>query len=108
MTKHILLGTSALCCALIWAVETNSTNIPESKEKGVEYLRSINERSAKIVTTLQISEAGKSNRVLQILVEQYRGLNDIQFVRDVEIGNAKAKFADDKTAANAAIQKARD
>jgi hypothetical protein len=107
------ISTGQLVCLaflLAWfpasAVETNS--VAEPKEKGVDYLRTINERANKIVTTLGIAEVTKSNRVHEILVQQYRGLNDIQWVRDVEIGNAKAKFADDKAAANGAVQKARD
>lgn len=106
MKKQILIVTVAICGALARAGETNS--VLEPKEKGVEYLRTINERATKIVTTLSLPDAARSNRVQQILVEQYRGLNDIQYVRDIEIGNAKAKFADDKAAANAAIQKARE
>ncbi len=79
----------------------------EPEEKGVAYLRTINERATKIVTALGLAETAKSNRVHEIIVQQYRGLNDIHWVRDVEIGEMKAKFADDKTAANTAIESAR-
>ncbi|TAL01655.1 MAG: DUF3826 domain-containing protein, partial [Verrucomicrobia bacterium] len=78
----------------VFADETNTPTQPE--EKGVAYLRTINERATKITATLGIAEAAKSNRVHVIIVQQYRGLNDIHWVRDVEIGNAKAKFASDK------------
>ena len=101
MKKTFLVITFSIFGVLVWAGETNSTTEP--KEKGVEYLRTINERAAKIAASLQLADSAKSNRVQQIMVEQYRGLNDIQYVRDIEIGNAKAKFAEDKTSANAAI-----
>jgi len=104
MATTILFGwllTSALCSAS----DTNA--IPEPEAKGVAYLRTINGRATKIVTTLGLAEAAKSNRVHEIIVQQYRGLNDIHWVRDVEIGNAKAKFADDKAAANTAIESSR-
>lgn len=106
MKTRILTALAALCSVM---ASTGETNPPAaSQEKGVEYLRTINERSAKITTTLQIPDAARSNRVQQILVTQYRALNDVQWVRDVAIGNAKAQYAQDKAALNNAIQKARD
>ena len=60
------------------------------------------------MSALGIANADKSNRVHDLVVQQYRALNDIHFVRDVEIQNAKAKAGTDKQAVNAAIQTARD
>lgn len=88
------------------AAETTSVADPEPKD--VAYLRTINERAAKIVATLGMATGDKSNRVQSIIVQQYRDLNDAHFVRDVRIGNAKREYAEDKAAANAAIQVVRD
>lgn len=87
-----------------WAQGTNSTS---AEQKDVAYARTLNERATKIAATLQLADAAKSNRVHGLLVQQYRSLNDIHFVRDVAIGEAKAKFADDKAAANKAIEAVR-
>ncbi len=85
-----------------------STNSPAAEPKDVAYRRTLNERATKIVSALGIANADKSNRVHDLVVQQYRALNDIHFVRDVEIQNAKAKAGTDKQAVNAAIQTARD
>ena len=85
-----------------------NTNSPAAEPKDVAYSRTLNERATKIVSALGIANADKSDRVHGIIVQQYRALNDIHFVRDVEIQNAKAKSGTDKQAANAAIQTARD
>ena len=88
--------------AVLHAAETNSA--PEPKD--VAYTHTLNERATKIAASLTIADSTKSNRVHGIIVQQYRSLNDIHFVRDVEIVNAKK--LSDKTAANTAIQSARD
>ena len=97
----------AISAQLTSAVFAQDSQKSEPEEKGVAYIRTINDRTTKIVAALGIAEAAKSNRVHEIIVQQYRGLNDIHWVRDVEIGEAKAKFASDKVAANAAIEAAR-
>ena len=89
-------------------VLAQGANAPTAEAKDVAYIRTLNERVAKIVGALEIAEAGESNRVHTIVVQQYRALNDIHFVRDVEIQNANAKAGADKQAANAAIQATRD
>jgi len=89
-------------------VLAQGTNAPTAEAKDVAYIRTLNERVAKIVGALEIAEAGESNRVHTIVVQQYRALNDIHFERDVEIQNAKAKAGADKHAANTALQAARD
>ena len=97
----------AMLTAFASSVFAQDSQKSEPEEKGVAYLRTINERAMKIVATLGMAETAKSNRVHGIILQQYRGLNDIHWVRGVEIGEAKAKYANDKTAANAAIESAR-
>lgn len=96
--------TLVLPASSLLAQNTNTAVEP----KAVAYLRTLNERAMKIVAALDLADAAKSNRVHAIIVKQYRALNDIHFVRDVEIQNAKARSGSDKQAANAAIQTARD
>jgi hypothetical protein len=47
------------------------------KPEDSAYTRAITERSAKIVKTLALADAAKYNRVLQLVVNQYRNLNTI-------------------------------
>jgi Protein of unknown function (DUF3826) len=96
---------ACICCLFatqIFSAETNS--VPEPKDAA--YTQVLNERVTKIVAPLAIADSAKSNSVHAVIVQQYRSLNDIHFVRDVEITNAKK--LSDKTAATAAIQTARD
>lgn len=98
LSLTLLLLTANTLCA------QNINAAPEPKD--VAYARVIKERVTKIVAPLGIADAGKSNRVYDLITQQYRALNDIHFVRDIQIQNAKVLA--DKTAANAAIEKARD
>lgn len=96
---------ACICCLFAtqaFSAETNSAAEP----KDVAYTRILNERVNKIVAPLAITDAAKSNRVHDIIVQQYRSLNDIHFVRDAETTDAKK--LSDKIAATAAIQSARD
>jgi len=104
MKHRIWLAMLTICASSVFAQDSQKS---EPEEKAVAYIRTINERATKIVATLGITEAAKSNRVHEIIFQQYRGLNDIHWVRDVEIGEAKAKHADDKAATNIAIEAAR-
>lgn len=99
---YILLLVLFLAANTLCAQSTNAA--PEPKD--VAYTRVITERVTKIIAPLGIADAGKSNRVHDLIAQQYRSLKDIHFVRDSEIRNAKALA--DKAAANAAIQAARD
>ena len=75
--------------------------------KAAAYARVLDERATKIVATLGIADAVKSNRVHVIIVKQYRDLSEIHEARDEQISAAKEKAGDDKTTANAAIEPAR-
>ena len=89
-------------------LHAQGTNTPAVEAKDAAYARTLNERAGKIVAALGLTDVAKSNRVHSIIVQQYRDLGDIHFVRDVQIGNAKAKAGADRTAADTAIQAARN
>ena len=80
---------------------------PEPAANEVAYTRVLNERAMKIVAKLDIVDAGKSNRVHGIIVQQYRDLAKIHEARDAQIKLAKEQAGSDKPAANAAIETAR-
>lgn len=79
-----------------------------SEPKDVVYARTLNDRAAKITAALRLADPEKSNRVHRLVVEQYRALNAIHFVRDNEIQNAKANAGAEKAATAAATQAARE
>src|SRR5262249_38667970 len=80
------------------------TNAPSTDA----YTRTITERANKIVAKLTIAEPNKSEKVRDLITEQYRRLNQIHEIRDARIKMAKNNSADDKAAADSAIQAARD
>lgn len=63
-----------------------------NEDKDVAYTKTINTRAEKIVATLGISDSAKFNRVKNIIVGQYRGLNDIYTLRDEQIKTAKTQL----------------
>lgn len=74
-------------------------------DKAAAYTRTITQRADKIVTTLNLADAGKATRVRDILVEQYRHLNDIHTDRDEQVKAAKEKAGADKAAAEARVKR---
>lgn len=63
------------------------------------YTQVITQRSAKIVDVLNISDSVKYKRVRDIIVDQYRNLNDIYNDRNAKSKQIKEQFANDKPAA---------
>ena len=80
---------------------------PDPKAQAAVYARTLDERATKIVATLGIADAAKSNRVHGIIGQQYRDLNQIHEARDAQISAAKKAAGADRTNANAAIESAR-
>jgi len=66
-----------------------------------EYTRVITKRADKIVTPLGIRDQAKVLQVRDIIVAQYRFLNDVQTARDTQIKAAKAELKDNKDALEA-------
>ncbi len=55
-----------------------------------EYIKVTNERAAKIVTKLELSNPEKEKAVTAIIAQQFRNLSKIQDERDAEIGKVKS------------------
>ena len=100
-----LLLASALISAAPFAL---SQNAPKAEDKEAAYTRTINQRADKIVTTLDLADSNKATRVHEVITRQYRELRKIHETRDAQIMAAREKFDADKTAADAAMQAARD
>ncbi len=95
------LGLSLLSATTLWAQGTNSA---PGEPKDAAHLRTLNERSAKIVSQLGVADSAKSNRVHGIIVRQYQDLGEIHEARDAQIKQAKEKAGADKAAANTAVE----
>jgi Spy/CpxP family protein refolding chaperone len=67
------------------------------------YTQVITLRSAKIVDALSITDSVKYKKVRDVIVDQYRNLNDIYTKRNTQSKQIKEQFADDKAAAGAKI-----
>ena len=78
---------------LLIAVTTTSFAQIESAtaDKEAAYTKTINERAAKIVAALGITESEKAKKVQAIIGGQYRNLNSIHTDRDTQIKTIKAK-----------------
>ncbi len=96
-----LLGLSLLSAVTLLAQEANSAS---AESKDTAHLRTLNERSAKIVAQLGFADSAKSNRVHGIIVQQYQALGKIHEARDAQIKQAKEKSGADKAAATTAIE----
>lgn len=66
------------------------------KDEKAAYEKVITERATKLVAALQLNDEKKSHKVITLVKEQYRSLNDIYSKRDEEIKNVKASVTDKK------------
>ena len=82
------------------------TAAPLSAEES--YTKVINERAAKIVAGLGITDAAKAARVQLIIADQYRAINSTHDARKAAAEAAKTQYAGDKTATDAAVKKIED
>jgi len=62
---------------------------PADTDAEANYSKTIQERSDKIVATLEISDTNKFTRVSNLIAQQYRNLRDIHDARDAAIKTAK-------------------
>jgi hypothetical protein len=67
------------------------------------YTQVITQRSGKIVTVLNITDSVKFKKVRDIIVDQYRSLNDIYNTRNAKSKQIKEQAGDDKAVATAKI-----
>jgi hypothetical protein len=77
-------------------------------EKAVQYTETITKRADKIVAKLNITDQAKYKRVLDVIVNQYRVINDIHDARKAKVAEIKAQGGDDKAATDAKIKVADD
>ncbi|WP_316818105.1 DUF3826 domain-containing protein [Pedobacter nyackensis] len=66
------------------------------------YVKMIIQRSDKIAAVLHIDDAGKQQKVSNIIRDQYSNLNDIYAERDANLKRTKETHAENKTALEAA------
>lgn len=98
------MGLSLLSATTLLAQGTNT--IP-AEPKDATHLRTLNERSVKIVSQLGLADSAKSNRVHGIIVRQYQDLGKIHEVRDAQLKQAREKAGADKAATSAAVEAVR-
>jgi hypothetical protein len=72
------------------AQKSFSQNVAANTDEQLSYTKVINERAAKIVATLGITDTLKANRVKKIIADQYRSLNDIHTYRNDKIKALKS------------------
>jgi len=101
--RNFLLASLLACAAPALAQDPPKTETPEAA-----YTRVITERADKIVATLGITNSAKSMRVRDIIADQYRHLSAIDDARDARIKAVRQESGDNKEAAAAGIQAARD
>ncbi|HHY85761.1 MAG TPA: DUF3826 domain-containing protein [Verrucomicrobia bacterium] len=101
-TRILLL---AVWCAAALAAPGQESSADTDAEAA--YTRTINERAAKIVDTLGLTNADQATRVRAIIARQYRDLRTIHDERDAAIRQAR-QSAGDKAAVDAAVRKLED
>ncbi|EHQ30814.1 DUF3826 domain-containing protein [Mucilaginibacter paludis] len=101
MKKTIKLLIAGL--ALITATQVKAQDAATPAQKAAQYTQVITERSNKIVSALGITDSVKYKRVLNVVVDQYRVINDIHDARNAKAKQIKEQAGADKTAANAQI-----
>lgn len=74
------------------------------KKQEAAYMRVTNERADKIVKTLDIAEASKALRILDIIAQQYRDLSKIHDARDAKIKVVKEQAGENQGTTNAQIK----
>ena len=99
--RYTLFTVSAVCCILATRAQTAASEDPA-------YTRTISQRAEKIVATLGLPDTAGFHRVQGIIMDQYRGLNNIYNERDAQIKIAKADTAAGKDAIAQKIKAATD
>jgi hypothetical protein len=67
-------------------------------DKAAQYTKTITGRADKIVAKLGITDSVKYKKVLGIIVDQYRAINDIHDARNAQVKAIKEQAGDDKAA----------
>jgi hypothetical protein len=81
---------------------------PAAADEEAAYTQAINERAARVVATLGIEDAAKSERVQELIARQYRSLRQIHDTRDARINESKRGPAGDQGLAEAWVKATND
>jgi len=95
------LSILALLLMLSGAATTFAQEI--TAEKKARYVKTITERADKIVVNLGVSDQKKSEKVRDLIRDQYSNLNDIYAIRDLKIKEIKAKNESNKAERDSAL-----
>ncbi len=82
MRLSVSLSVYLLLCSLTLFSQTND-------EKEAAYTRTILVRAEKIVAPLGIADTLKAGKVRNLIMKQYRSLNEIYSIRDIKLAAAK-------------------
>ncbi|MBB6003760.1 DUF3826 domain-containing protein [Arcicella rosea] len=97
----VLLILMIVSSKMLWAQD-----IQTKEQKEANYTKMITDRAAKIVTTLDISDAETSIKVRDIISKQYRDLSEIHDLRKEKLKIAKEKAKEDKEKSEAEVKQA--
>jgi hypothetical protein len=73
-------------------------------DQAAAYTRVINQRAAKIVTPLSISDSAKANTIQNIIVQQYRHLSEVHDGRNAKIKSLKEQAGEGKKPDETAVK----
>ena len=96
----ILLIFSVLLTAFSGQAQTTAAVV----DKDAAYTKTITTRAEKMVAPLNISDRAKQDRVTNLVVAQYRSLNEVYTKRDEQVKAARANPATDKETQTASIK----
>ena len=100
---EIWFGTLAL---IVWLIHLEVVSGQETVVVDVEYVRLTNERAQKIVSRLELKDAGRELRVRDQIAKFYRDLNAIHSKRDAELKSTNSLHKDDAGTREASFAKA--
>lgn len=83
--KYLIIVLALLINGTVLAQEAQT-----KEQKEAAYTKTINDRAAKIVKTLGLSDSTKALKVQKIIAEQYRNLNTIHEAKKVRVTEIKA------------------
>ena len=86
MKLYILL----LTITIAFAAPAFGQDAATTADKEAAYTKTITTRAEKIVATLQFTDAAKNARLVKIIADQYRNLNNIHTSRDEQVKAIKA------------------
>lgn len=83
--KYVVIIFNLLLVNNLFAQEAQT-----KEQKEAAYLKTINDRAAKIVKTLSLSDSLKAQKVQKIIANQYQNLNDIHEAKKVRVTSIRA------------------